>query len=134
MDEGDTFRGPALLLNTTSSAFIEPGWRLIIQANKTARVDYIADMEGAGPTESDEVIQLELFTQRFRAIAEEMGAQLQRTAFSVNVKERLDFSCALLDANAELVANAPHIPVHLGSLGICARLVLNALPPSNPAM
>jgi 5-oxoprolinase (ATP-hydrolysing) len=80
-------------------------------------------------TESDnEVIQLELFTQRFRAIAEEMGTQLQRTAFSVNVKERLDFSCALLDANAELVANAPHIPVHLGSLGVCARLTLAKLP------
>jgi 5-oxoprolinase (ATP-hydrolysing) len=57
------------------------------------------------------------------AIAEEMGAQLQRTAFSVNVKERLDFSCALLDADAELLVNAPHIPVHLGSLGVCARLV-----------
>jgi 5-oxoprolinase (ATP-hydrolysing) len=124
LQEGDTFRGPALLLNTTSSAFIEPGWRLVVQTDKNARIDYIADMEEPGESESNEVIQLELFTQRFRAIAEEMGAQLQRTAFSVNVKERLDFSCALLNANAELVANAPHIPVHLGSLGVCARLVL----------
>ena len=66
--------------------------------------------------------------KRFRAIANEMGDQLQRTAFSVNVKERLDFSCALLDANAQLVANAPHIPVHLGSLGVCARLVLAKIP------
>lgn len=123
LQEGDTFRGPALLLNTTSSAFIEPGWRLVVQADKNAVVDYIADVEEPGETVANEVIQLELFTQRFRAIAEEMGAQLQRTAFSVNVKERLDFSCALLDANAELVANAPHIPVHLGSLGVCARLV-----------
>ena len=140
LQEGDTFRGPALLLNTTSSAFIEPGWRLIVQSDKTALVDYIADVdlphpspslvlgEGEAVQHSDEVIQLELFTQRFRAIAEEMGAQLQRTAFSVNVKERLDFSCALLDANAQLVANAPHIPVHLGSLGVCARLVLAKLP------
>ncbi|MBD2702817.1 hydantoinase B/oxoprolinase family protein [Spirosoma sp. BT702] len=140
LQEGDTFRGPALLLNTTSSAFIEPGWRLVIQADKTALVDFIADSdeEAELPDEAssatlekaetgDSIIQLELFTQRFRAIAEEMGAQLQRTAFSVNVKERLDFSCALLDANAELVANAPHIPVHLGSLGICARLVLQKL-------
>ncbi|GAB3735481.1 hydantoinase B/oxoprolinase family protein [Spirosoma lituiforme] len=123
LQEGDTFRGPALLLNTTSSAFIEPGWRLVIQADKNAVVDYVADLEEPGEIAANEVIQLELFTQRFRAIAEEMGAQLQRTAFSVNVKERLDFSCALLDANAELVANAPHIPVHLGSLGVCARLV-----------
>ena len=138
LQEGDTFRGPALLLNTTSSAFIAPGWRLVVQADKTALVDYVADIEenansaldelASGEIASDEVIQLELFTQRFRAIAEEMGAQLQRTAFSVNVKERLDFSCALLNARAELVANAPHIPVHLGSLGICARLVLAKLP------
>ncbi|GAB4024117.1 hydantoinase B/oxoprolinase family protein [Spirosoma gilvum] len=140
LQEGDTFRGPALLLNTTSSAFIEPGWRLIVQANKNALVDYIADLEEEPHSAtvfqewetSEEVIQLELYTQRFRAIAEEMGAQLQRTAFSVNVKERLDFSCALLNAQAELVANAPHIPVHLGSLGICARLVLEALPPLEP--
>ncbi|GAB3774540.1 hydantoinase B/oxoprolinase family protein [Spirosoma horti] len=123
LQEGDTFRGPALLLNTTSSAFIEPGWRLVVQADKNALADYITDVEEPGEIAANDVIQLELFTQRFRAIAEEMGAQLQRTAFSVNVKERLDFSCALLDANAELVANAPHIPVHLGSLGVCARLV-----------
>ncbi len=132
LQEGDTFRGPALLLNTTSSAFIEPGWRLIVQADKNAVVEYIADIESIEETDQNEVIQLELFTQRFRAIAEEMGAQLQRTAFSVNVKERLDFSCALLDANAELVANAPHIPVHLGSLGVCARLSLASLPPLEP--
>ncbi|AKD56679.1 hydantoinase B/oxoprolinase family protein [Spirosoma radiotolerans] len=127
LQEGDTFRGPALLLNTTSSAFIESGWRLVVQANKNALIDYVADVEEPGEIAANEVIQLELFTQRFRAIAEEMGAQLQRTAFSVNVKERLDFSCALLDANAELVANAPHIPVHLGSLGVCARLVRNKI-------
>ncbi|GAB3968799.1 hydantoinase B/oxoprolinase family protein [Spirosoma terrae] len=132
LQEGDTFRGPALLLNTTSSAFIEPGWRVIVQADKNVVADYIADIDdnalSSDNQESNAVIQLELFTQRFRAIAEEMGAQLQRTAFSVNVKERLDFSCALLNHKAELVANAPHIPVHLGSLGICARLVLEKLP------
>jgi 5-oxoprolinase (ATP-hydrolysing) len=76
----------------------------------------------------EEAVELALFTNRFTAIAEEMGAQLQRTALSVNIKERLDFSCALLDINAELLVNAPHIPVHLGSLGICARLLLETLP------
>ncbi|SFD86958.1 hydantoinase B/oxoprolinase family protein [Spirosoma endophyticum] len=131
LQEGDTFRGPALLLNTTSSAFIESGWRLIVQADKNAVVDYIEDTDEPTVAETNEIIQLELFTQRFRAIAEEMGAQLQRTAFSVNVKERLDFSCALLDARAELVANAPHIPVHLGSLGVCARLILAKLAKEN---
>ncbi len=74
-----------------------------------------------------EEVSLQLFTNRFKAIADEMGVQLQRTAFSVNVKERLDFSCALLDADGELLVNAQHIPVHLGSMGICGRLVREAI-------
>ncbi|HSF41731.1 MAG TPA: hydantoinase B/oxoprolinase family protein [Thermoanaerobaculia bacterium] len=68
-----------------------------------------------------EAVQLELFTHRFAAIARQMGEMLQRTAVSTNVKERLDFSCALLDPAGELVVNAPHIPVHLGALGLCVR-------------
>ncbi len=123
---GDTFTGPALLLNTTSSAFIDSGWEVTVQGDMTVMAVPRSGGAVAVPR-SGGVIQLELFTQRFRAIAEEMGAQLQRTAFSVNVKERLDFSCALLNANARLVVNAPHIPVHLGSLGVCARLTLAKL-------
>lgn len=72
-------------------------------------------------------IQLELFTNRFRNLAQEMGEMLQRTALSTNVKERLDFSCALLDGDGELVVNAPHIPVHLGALGLCVRTVREAV-------
>src|SRR5947199_187868 len=68
-----------------------------------------------------EAVQLELFTHRFAAIARQMGERLQRTAVSTNVKERLDFSCGLLDPAGELVVNAPHIPVHLGALGLCVR-------------
>lgn len=68
-----------------------------------------------------EAVQLELFTHRFAAVARQMGEMLRRTAISTNVKERLDFSCALLDADGELVVNAPHIPVHLGALGLCVR-------------
>ena len=128
LQEGDTLRGPALLLNTTSSAFVDVGWRVVVQNNRDVKLDYVEDIETGTEATQNEVIQLELFTQRFRSIADEMGAQLQRTAFSTNVKERLDFSCALLDANAELVVNAPHIPVHLGSLGVCARLCLAHLP------
>ncbi len=75
-----------------------------------------------------DVVQLELFTNRFRAIAQEMGEMLRRTAISTNVKERLDFSCALLDAGGELVVNAPHMPVHLGALGLCVRSLVDALP------
>ena len=73
-------------------------------------------------------VELELFTNRFAAIAREMGEMLRRTAVSTNVKERLDFSCALLDPEGGLVVNAPHIPVHLGALGLCVRRVAAALP------
>ena len=71
-------------------------------------------------------MQLELFNNRFIAIAEQMGAALQSTASSVNIKERLDFSCALFDAQGALIANAPHIPVHLGSMGESVQAVLDA--------
>ncbi len=73
-------------------------------------------------------IELELFTHRFAALARGMGERLRRTAVSTNVKERLDFSCALLDPQGRLVVNAPHIPVHLGALGLCVRAVAKALP------
>ena len=129
LQAGDTFCGPAVLLNATSTAFVAANW----QATCTASGDVVVEkmgqfLETKLNTENNQAVELELFTNRFMAIAEEMGAQLQRTAFSVNVKERLDFSCALLDANAELLVNAPHIPVHLGSLGVCARLVRQKLP------
>lgn len=75
-----------------------------------------------------EVVQLELFTNRFRAIAQEMGEMLRRSAISTNVKERLDFSCGILDEDAELVVNAPHIPVHLGALGLCVQSLRQVLP------
>ncbi len=78
-------------------------------------------------TTQPEAVQLELFTHRFAAIAGEMGEMLRRTALSTNVRERLDFSCALLDARGRLVVNAPHIPVHLGALGICVRTVRRVL-------
>lgn len=74
-----------------------------------------------------EAVQLELYTHRFAAIARQMGEMLQRTAVSTNVKERLDFSCALLDPAGELVVNAPHIPVHLGALGLCVRRLREAI-------
>lgn len=79
--------------------------------------------DGSRGAERASVIELELFTHRFGAIAWQMGEALRRTALSVNVKERLDFSCALLDPDGQLVVNAPHIPVHLGALGLCVRRV-----------
>ncbi len=124
---GATIHGPALLLATTSTTVIEPGWQLTLYGNGHA-VMQRTQAPQLPQQQNNAAVQLALFTNRFRTIAEEMGALLQRTAFSVNVKERLDFSCALLDAQGRLVANAPHIPVHLGSLGICTRLVAEALP------
>lgn len=127
LEPGTAIQGPAILLNATASAYIETGWNMTITEGGHALLENqnsnILQLEN-----HQEVVELALFTNRFTAIAEEMGAQLQRTALSVNIKERLDFSCALLDTNAELLVNAPHIPVHLGSLGICARLLLEALP------
>jgi len=121
---GDQITGPALVSDDKSTTVIDSGWtgkvdafnNLIITKNKTEekQQSHLHNQETA----------LELFTNRFMAIAENMGAILQRTALSVNIKERLDFSCALLDSDGYLVANAPHIPVHLGSLGVCVRSVL----------
>jgi 5-oxoprolinase (ATP-hydrolysing) len=124
---GDQINGPAILLNNTSTSFIPNGWKLIIQDKKDAIAFRDASSKKDAGSHREEVA-LQLFTNRFNAIAEEMGVQLQRTAFSVNVKERLDFSCALLDAEGELLVNAQHIPVHLGSMGICGRLVRAAIP------
>ncbi len=127
MPIGATVKGKAILLNATSTAFIEESWQIQISKDKNAILTKTT-IAKKQLTNLKESIELELFTNRFKAIAEEMGAQLQRTAFSVNIKERLDFSCALLDANAYLLVNAPHIPVHLGSLGVCARLILAQFP------
>ncbi|MBK7873092.1 MAG: hydantoinase B/oxoprolinase family protein [Saprospiraceae bacterium] len=122
LSPGAIIQGPAILLNPNSTAFIEDAWEAEVQFEKNI-IARSRPTTKSRRTIFKQAIELELFTNRFTHIAEEMGAQLQRTAFSVNVKERLDFSCAILDANAELLVNAPHIPVHLGSLGICARLI-----------
>ncbi|MCF0072115.1 hydantoinase B/oxoprolinase family protein [Dyadobacter sp. CY261] len=123
---GDKLEGPSILLNNTSTTYLPKGWKLIIQHGQDAIAWKTKTADANASRQSDEVA-LELFTNRFKAIADEMGVQLQRTAFSVNVKERLDFSCALLDADGELLVNAQHIPVHLGSMGICGRLVREAI-------
>ncbi len=125
---GTFITGPAVLLNDHATVFLPKGWSVKTSHDKNL-IAHRSEAKVSGATERlKEGIELELFTNRFSAIAEEMGAQLQRTAFSVNVKERLDFSCGLLNTRAELLVNAPHIPVHLGSLGVCARLCLERQP------
>jgi len=120
---GAGLSGEALLLDSFATTWVKKGWRMEIDAQGTAilvRGEAMAGIRGDKTKETE----LELFTNRFMSIAENMGALLQRTALSVNIKERLDFSCALLDADGRLVANAPHIPVHLGGLGVCVRELL----------
>ena len=125
---GATIKGFALLLDNYATTVIEQDFILIIDAYETAILKYTPSVFLTNnKINHSETIDLELFTNRFTSIADNMGALLQRTSLSVNVKERLDFSCALLDAKGELIANAPHIPVHLGSLGVCVRSVARHL-------
>ena len=129
LKSGAKITGFALLLDRFSTTVIEKDWEFILDENGTGRISTVRQNtiglhSVSSNSNSNEASQLELFTNRFMSIAENMGVLLQRTALSVNVKERLDFSCAVLDAEAELIANAPHIPVHLGSLGVCVRSVL----------
>ena len=121
---GATITGFALLLDDFSSTVIESDFVLRIDENETALIKKAESTKCITPKEHAQSIDLELFINRFTNIAEQMGVMLQRTSLSVNVKERLDFSCALLDTEGYLIANAPHIPVHLGSLGVCVRKVL----------
>lgn len=125
---GASLQGPALLLSDFTSVLVEPEWTLQIQADRSAVLQTQEAPQQQELSTTSEAIQLELFTNRFTGVAEEMGSLLERTAFSVNVKERLDFSCALMDPEGYLVTNAPHIPVHLGSLGVCTRLVKEKYP------
>ena len=119
LNNGAQFAGPALFPDNFSTTFLKRGWKLKLEKNGTAILSYVTAAENKKQLTQE--TELELFTNRFMAIAENMGALLQRTSLSVNIKERLDFSCALLDAEGRLVANAPHIPVHLGGLGVCVR-------------
>jgi len=118
---GQKIDGPALVLDPYSTIVIEPGWEAIVQADDTLHLARKNQTQQKSNSLKSEPVALELFTNRFTSIAEEMGAMLKRTALSVNVKERMDYSCALLNPEGELVVNAPHIPVHLGALGLCVR-------------
>jgi len=126
---GASFAGPAVVTESHAATLVAEGWTAETDG-AGALVLTAADADGAagGGDETPEAVRLELFVNRYRALVGEMGEMLRRTALSTNVKERLDYSCALLDAEGELVVNAPHIPVHLGALGLCVRAVAAALP------
>ncbi|MEM7565678.1 MAG: hydantoinase B/oxoprolinase family protein, partial [Pseudomonadota bacterium] len=114
---GHTVPGPALIIEPTQTIVVEPGWRAEVTKLDhivLTRVEALKSQAAIG-TDADPVM-LEVFNNLFMSIAEQMGVTLQNTAYSVNIKERLDFSCAVFDATGALVANAPHMPVHLGSM------------------
>jgi 5-oxoprolinase (ATP-hydrolysing) len=125
MRPGDVIHGPAIIAEQNATNIIEPGWAAeVSKLNHLVmnRVEARQQRKAIG-TDADPVM-LEVFNNLFMSIAEQMGLRLQNTAFSVNIKERLDFSCALFDADGNLIANAPHIPVHLGSMGESIKTII----------
>ncbi len=121
---GQRVTGPALIVEAHQTVMVEPGWQAEVTPKNDLLLTRVADETKArASTEADPVL-LEVFNNLFTSVAEQMGYALQNTARSVNIKERLDFSCATFDAQARLVANAPHIPVHLGSMDRSVETVL----------
>ena len=122
---GNRIEGPAIIAEANATTVVEPEWRasvtplnhLVLERTKSRKA------ETAIGTRVDPVM-LEIFNNLYMSIAEQMGLRLQNTAYSVNIKERLDFSCALFDADGNLIANAPHMPVHLGSMGESIKTVI----------
>ncbi|MEO9161412.1 MAG: hydantoinase B/oxoprolinase family protein, partial [Casimicrobiaceae bacterium] len=114
----DAIDGPAIIREQNATTVIEPGWRGTLTVRDHLMLERVEPMRRAHAigTKADPVM-LEVFNNLFMAIAEQMGVTLANTSYSVNIKERLDFSCALFDAAGNLIANAPHMPVHLGSMG-----------------
>jgi len=125
LQPGHVVRGPAIIAEDNATTVVEPGWEarvsdynhLVLQ-----RVTALPERRAIGTTADP--VMLEIFNNLFMSIAEQMGLRLQNTAYSVNIKERLDFSCAIFDHDGNLVANAPHMPVHLGSMGESIKTVM----------
>ncbi|MES2899397.1 MAG: hydantoinase B/oxoprolinase family protein [Pseudomonadota bacterium] len=122
---GDLIAGPAIIAEDNATTVVEPGWQAVVTPHNhlvLTRVQAMPERRAIGTTADP--VMLEIFNNLFMSIAEQMGLRLQNTAYSVNIKERLDFSCALFDAAGNLIANAPHMPVHLGSMGESIKTVM----------
>ncbi len=136
LQPGDSIPAPALIIETTGTNVIEPGWQaevternhLILKKTKQSTINNQQSTINNQPANlsQPDPVTLEIFNNLFRSIAEQMGTTLQNTSYSVNIKERLDFSCAIFDGQGQLVANAPHIPVHLGSMSESVRSLIEA--------
>lgn len=127
---GETVTGPAIITEASATTVVDDGWSAATTGDGHLLMERAAITESSRVgTEADPVL-LEVFNNLFMSIAEQMGARLESTAQSVNIKERLDFSCALFDPDGGLVANAPHIPVHLGSMGTSVQEVIRRRGPA----
>ncbi|CAK9147854.1 unnamed protein product [Ilex paraguariensis] len=123
---GHVMPGPAIIMNGNSTVIVEPNCKAIITKYGNIKIDIGSTLSTMKLTEKvADVVQLSIFNHRFMGIAEQMGRTLQRTSISTNIKERLDFSCALFGPDGGLVANAPHVPVHLGAMSSTIRWQLN---------
>jgi len=125
LSPGQAAAGAAIIIEPHQTIVVEDGWRATISAKNHLVLDRVVPLkrQSAVGTAADPVM-LEVFNNLFMSIAEQMGVSLQNTAYSVNIKERLDFSCAVFDADATLVANAPHMPVHLGSMDRAVETII----------
>ncbi len=133
LETGVTIAGPAIVQQVHSALVVPSGWTIHGQGDGgvVVRIEAGEKPASAARREGSQAVELELMSHRFTSIAREMGEMLQRTAVSTNIKEREDFSCTLLDPQGRLVVNAPHIPVHLGAMGLCVRK-LNEYRPLRP--
>jgi 5-oxoprolinase (ATP-hydrolysing) len=124
LGSGDAVAGPAIVTEPSATTVVEDGWRLTVHEFGHLVVRRVRGREAPAVTTEADPVLLEIFNNLFMSIAEQMGARLESTAQSVNIKERLDFSCAVFDPDGNLIANAPHMPVHLGSMGASVQEVI----------
>jgi 5-oxoprolinase (ATP-hydrolysing) len=127
LEPGQRIDGPAIIREATATTIVEPGWRAVLDRRRYLVLERVAALpQRVAIGTTVDPVMLEVFNNLFMAVAEQMGVALQNTAYSVNIKERLDFSCALFDREGSLIANAPHMPVHLGSMGESVQTVIRA--------
>lgn len=132
LEPGQRMTGPAVVSESTGTTVVDSGFELRVDGRRNLWLEDLAIPARARGGPERDPVRLELFYNRFMSIAEQMGHALQRTAMSTNIRERLDFSCAVFDDEGGLVANAPHIPVHLGAMGETVRAVLRIHPNQQP--
>lgn len=132
MGADTSLAGPALIVEPNSTIVLDPCWNIKRLADGMLVLDHTGGNHAEAEVTELDPIRLELFNKRFMSVAEQMGVALERTAHSVNMKERLDFSCAVFDADGGLVANAPHMPVHLGSMSASVKAAAAANPDLGP--